>query len=168
MPPRAPLPPGTVNYVTPRGMALLRDELASLEAERMEVQKNREDGNDEAERLRRLASLGQRIAELGRRIDSARVVDPLGQPRDEVRFGATVTLRTLSGRNQGRIRRITIVGVDEADPASGRISFMSPIASIVIGCGAGETVSMRAGEGEEMLEITGIEYEAGEADGAGH
>jgi transcription elongation factor GreB len=158
VPPRAPLPPGTINYVTPRGMNLLKDEIAALEAERLEAQKNRESGIDDAERIRRLASLGHRIAELGRRIDSARVVDPLGQPRDEVRFGATVTVRSLTGRNAGRIRRITIVGVDEADPSSGRISFISPIAAIIIGCGAGETVSMRTGEGEELLEITGIEY----------
>lgn len=149
------MPPGTINYVTPRGMALLREELAALETERAEAQKN---GNDEEERIRRLASLAHRIAELGRRIACARIVDSLEQPRDEVRFGAMVTVRTLSGRHPGRIRRITIVGVDEADPSSGRISFISPFASIVMGCGVGDTVSMRTGEGEELLEITEIEY----------
>lgn len=157
VPPRAPLPPGTINYVTPRGMTLLRDELAALEAERMEVQKN-QDGNDDVVRIRHLASFGHRIAELGRRIDSARVVDPLGQPSNEVRFGATVIVRTLSGRNMGRIRHVTIVGVDEADPSSGRISFISPLASIVLGCSLGETISMGTGEGEELLEIAEIEY----------
>ncbi|MDD3293296.1 MAG: hypothetical protein PHG20_01250 [Geobacteraceae bacterium] len=116
VPPRAPLPPGIVNYVTPRGMTLLREELAALEAERLEARKGRENANDDAELIRRLATLGHRIAELGRRIDSARVVNPLGQPGDEVRFGATVTVRTISGRNPGRIRRMTIVGVDEAEP----------------------------------------------------
>lgn len=155
VPPRAPLPAGTINYVTPRGMTLLRDELAALEAERSAAQKN---GSDEAERVRQLASLAQRITELGNRVACARIVDPQGQPRDEVRFGATVTVRTLSGRNQGRIRRITIVGVDEADPSSGRISFISPFASLITGCGVGETVSLRTGEGEELLEITEIEY----------
>ena len=158
VPSRVPLPPGTINYVTPRGMTLLREELAALEAERLEARTNRGGANDDAERIRRLASLGRRIADLGCRIDRARIVVPLGQPCDEVRFGATVTVRTLSGRNPGRIRRITIVGVDEADPSSGRISFISPMASIVIGCGVGETVSMRTGEGEELLEITEIEY----------
>lgn len=158
VPSRVPLPPGTINYVTPRGMTQLREELAALEAECLDERKSRERGNDDAERIRRLASLGRRIAELGRRIDSARVVDPRGQPRDEVRFGATVTLQTISGRSPGKIRRITIVGVDEADPSSGRISFISPMASIVIGCGVGETVTMRTGEGEQLLEITGIEY----------
>src|SRR5688572_32175702 len=33
VPPRAPLPEGAPNYVTPRGLALLRDEMAGLEAE---------------------------------------------------------------------------------------------------------------------------------------
>jgi len=155
VPPRAPLPDGTVNYVTPRGMALLRDELAALEAERSAAQKN---CDDEAERIRLLASLAQRITELGNRIACARMVEPQDQPRDEVRFGATVTVRTLSGRKQGMIRRITIVGVDEADPTSGRISFIAPFASLITGCGIGDTVSMRTGAGEELLEITEIEY----------
>lgn len=158
VPPRAPLPSGIINYVTPRGMTLLREELAALEAERLAARKGRENGNDDAELIRRLAILGHRIAELVRRIDSAQVVDPLGQPGDEVRFGATVTVRTLSGRNPGKIRRMTIVGVDEADPPSGFISFISPMASILIGCGIGETVSMRSGEGEELLEIEEIDY----------
>lgn len=137
---------------------MLKDELAALEAERLEARKGREEANDDAELIRRLATLGHRIAELGSRVDSARIVDPLGQPRDEVRFGATVTVRTLSGGRPGRIRRITIVGVDEADPSAGRISFISPMASILIGCGVGETVSMRTGKSAELLEIAGIEY----------
>ncbi|MDY0281302.1 MAG: GreA/GreB family elongation factor [Salinivirgaceae bacterium] len=158
VPPRAPLPPGIVNYVTPRGMTLLREELAALEAERLEARKGRENANDDAELIRRLATLGHRIAELGRRIDSARVVNPLGQPGDEVRFGATVTVRTISGRNPGRIRRMTIVGVDEAEPSSGFISFISPLASILIGGSIGETVSMRTGADEELLEIEEIDF----------
>jgi len=136
----------------------LREELAALEAERLEARKGRENANDDAELIRRLATLGHRIAELGRRIDSARVVNPLGQPGDEVRFGATVTVRTISGRNPGRIRRMTIVGVDEAEPSSGFISFISPLASILIGGSIGETVSMRTGADEELLEIEEIDF----------
>lgn len=41
VPSRVPLPPGTINYVTPRGMTLLREELAALEAERLEARTNR-------------------------------------------------------------------------------------------------------------------------------
>lgn len=155
VPPRPPLPPGAVNYVTPRGVGLLRDELAGLEAERARAQCS---GNDEAERTRRLASLAQRIAEVSARIASAKIVDPLNQPRDEVRFGATVTVRTLTGKVPGEERRITIVGVDEAEPSAGRVSFIAPIARTILGCRAGETTPLRTAQGEELLEIIEIEY----------
>lgn len=155
IPPRAPLPPGTTNYVTPRGIALLRDELSGLEAERARAQCS---GNDEVERTRQLAVLALRIAEITSRIESAKVVDPRTQPCDEVRFGATVTLRTLTGKVPGEERRLTIVGVDEAAPPEGRVSFMSPIARAVLGCQVGETTSLRTAQGEEVLEITEIEY----------
>lgn len=155
IPPRPPLPPGTVNYVTPRGIGLLRDELAGLEAERVCAQCC---GNDEAERTRRMASLAQRIAEVSARIASAKIVDHRNQPRDEVRFGATVTVRTLTGKVPGEERRITIVGVDEAEPSAGRVSFIAPIARTILGCRVGETASLRTAQGEELLEICEIEY----------
>lgn len=155
IPPRAPLPPGTINYVTPNGIALLKNELTALEAERARAQQC---GNDEAERTRQSALFSQRIAEITDRIASAKIVNPLTQPRDEVRFGATVTLRTLSGKNPGQERRVTIVGVDEAEPSAGRVSFIAPIARAIQGCRVGETTALRTAQGEEVLEIRKIEY----------
>jgi len=155
IPPRAPLPSGTINYVTPNGHALLKIELTALEAERTDAQQC---GNDEAERTRQSVLLSQRIAEITDRIASAKIVDTHTQPRDEVRFGATVTLRTFSGKIPGQERRVTIVGVDEAEPSVGRISFISPIARAIQGCRVGETTTLRAAKGEELLEIIKIEY----------
>jgi len=148
--PRAPLPPGTINYVTPNGLALLKNELAAVEAERTRSQQC---VNDEAERTRQAALLSQRIAEIADRITSAKIVDPQTQPRDEVRFGATITLLTLSGKNPGQERRVAIVGVDEAEPSAGRISFIAPIARVIQGCRVGETTILRTAQGEEVLEI---------------
>ncbi|MRR06803.1 MAG: transcription elongation factor GreAB [Deltaproteobacteria bacterium] len=155
VPPRAPLPPGTINYVTHNGLVLLKNELAALEADRTCSQHC---GNDEAERIRQSALLTQRIAEIAERITSAKIVDPQTQPRDEVRFGATVTLLTLSGKNPGQERRVTIVGVDEAEPSAGRISFVAPVARAIQGCQVGETVTLRTAQGEEVLEIRKFEY----------
>jgi len=154
-PPRAPLPPGTINYVTLRGIALLRDELAELEAQRSQALCS---GEEDADHTRQLASLGQRIAEISARMESAKVVDPQSQPRDEVRFGATVTVRTLTGKVPGEERRFTIVGVDEAAPSEGRVSFLAPIARAILGCQVGEATSLLTAQGEEVLEVTDIDY----------
>lgn len=159
IPSRPALPPGTPNYVTPPGLEQLRAELAELEAERTEVEANRE---DESDRTRQLTILNARIGALTERLASARVVDPKSQPADEVRFSATVTLRTLQGLQPGLRRTFTIVGIDEASVAEGSIAFVAPIARAVTGKRVGETATLRLGRNEEVVEITSISYaEAG-------
>lgn len=155
VPPRAPLPDGAPNYVTARGLALLRAELAELEAERQRIDGDR---SDEGERRGRLAIVGRRLSDLGARIASAEIVDPATQPRDIVRFGARVTLKTVSGHNAGEQRELEIVGVDESDPADGRIAFTAPIARAILGREVGGTASLRTARGEELLEVVSIEY----------
>jgi transcription elongation factor GreB len=151
IPPRAPLPPGTPNYVTAQGIALLR---AELEAERARLNGDERD----PERARKLVVTDARIADLAARIATASVVDPRGQPRDRVRFGATVTLRTLSGGDSaGEERRFVIVGVDEAAPAAGRVAFLAPIARAIMGLRVGDTATLRTPEGEQLLEVAAIE-----------
>ncbi len=157
IPARAPLPLGTTNYVTPRGLALLRDELSVLEVEHARVQT---DTSEENERMRQLALLNGQIANINQRIASARVVDPQNQTHDEIRFGATVTLLTRSGgKKVGEERQFTIVGVDEADATHGRVAFTAPIARTMQGKRVGETLTLRTMKGEEVMEITAIIYE---------
>ncbi|GAA4465591.1 transcription elongation factor GreB [Nibrella saemangeumensis] len=163
IPARAPLPPGTPNYVTPRGLSLLRAELTELESERSRVQA---DENDETERSRQISLLNGRIAKLNERIASARVVEPHSQPHDEVRFGATVTLRPRSGKYSGRAgtqaeRQLTIVGVDEADLAQGLIAFTAPVARAMQGKKVGDLITLPSVQGEGVLEIVGIAYDSG-------
>ena len=155
MPARAPLPAGVPNYVTPRGMTLLRQEAAELEAERVRISA---DVGDEAERTRRVAVLERRRAELAARIGSATVVDRGAEPPDEIRFGATVTVRTLDGLDAGEERRFTIVGVDEASPADGRVAFLAPIAQAILGRRVGDVTTLRTAQGAQQLEIVAIRY----------
>jgi len=157
VPPRPPLPAGVANYVTPRGLALLRAELAQLEAGRRGLERDRD---DEVHYRRRLAILSGRIGELSERIASAVVVDPAGQPRDEVRFGASVTLRTASGSRAGEERQLEIVGIDEADAARGRVAFTAPIARAILGRAVGDTASLDSPRGKELLEVVAITYAA--------
>jgi transcription elongation factor GreB len=156
IPPRAALPPGTPNYVTPQGLEKLRAELAELEAERSQVESNRE---NEADRTRQLTVINGKLSALTSRLASAKVVEPLNQPADEVRFGATVTLRTRSGGKPGTTRRFTIVGVDEASVEEGLIAFVAPIARAVTGARLGDVVKLRMGRVEEEVEVVEIRYE---------
>ena len=155
IPPRAALPSGTPNYVTPRGLELLRAEMQTLEAERSQIEANRDDA---AERTRQLNIMNGRISALASRLASAKVVDPAGQPSDEVRFGATVTLKSIRGGKPGLERTFTIVGVDEASVAEGRIAFVAPIARSVQGAKTGETISLKLGRNEEEVKVTSVSY----------
>ncbi|NDK54318.1 GreA/GreB family elongation factor [Pontibacter fetidus] len=156
IPPRAALPPGITNYVTPRGLEQLRQELTELETERSQAEANRE---NEAERTRQLTILNGRIAAVTARIASAKVIEPKDQPTDQVRFGSTVTLKTIKGRNLGHKRTFTIVGVDEASVEQGRIAFVAPIAKIVTGAKVGQNITLRLGKDEEVAEVTNIAYD---------
>ncbi|MDB5270585.1 MAG: transcription elongation factor GreAB [Hymenobacter sp.] len=155
IPPRAALPAGTPNYVTPAGLELLRAELATLEAGRVQAEANHDNDTD---RTHRLSSYNGRIALLLERLGSARVVDPAGQPPQEVRFGAIVTLRTVSGGKEGFERKFTIVGVDEAAVALGKVSFVAPIARAVQGAKLKQQVTLKLGLQEEVVEIAAIQY----------
>lgn len=151
VPPRAPLPDGQPNYVTPRGMAALRAEHDDLARERARLE-GAEGGED---RTRALAAVGMRLAALEERLASAQLVDPAGQPHAEVRFGATVTLRSDAGEE----RRYTLVGVDEADAKAGRLAFVAPLARALLGKRAGDSAVVRTPRGEEEWEITGVAYD---------
>ena len=162
IPPRAALPPGTPNYVTPAGLELLRAELATLEAERAQAEA---DHSNDTDRTHRLSLYNGRLALLLERLGSAKVVAPAGQPVKEVRFGATVTLRTVRGGNPrsasakvGFERKFTIVGVDEADVALGKVAFVAPIARAVQGAQLRQQVPLKLGPQEEVVEITSIVY----------
>lgn len=135
---------------------MLRAELDELEAQHAQVQTS---VIEESDRTRQLAELNGRIGALNGRIASARVVDPHHQPTSEVRFGASVLLRSCSGKSKGEERRYTIVGVDEADAAQGRIAFTAPIARAMQGKHVGERITLRTLRGEDVMEIMDIHYQ---------
>lgn len=149
------MPPGVPNYVTPQGLEQLHQEHAELEASRSKAEAARD---DEAERTRQLTILNSQLSALNARISSARVIDPKDQPKDEVRFGATVTLQTLSGGKTGFTRTFTIVGVDEASVEKGLIAFVAPIAQAVQGLKEGEKATLQFGRNKEEVLVKEIRY----------
>ncbi|MEO6463592.1 MAG: GreA/GreB family elongation factor [Candidatus Eisenbacteria bacterium] len=154
--PRAPLPEGVPNYVTARGLQLLRDEQAELEARRQGIEADT--ALDDEQRRRRQSVLATRMRELVSRVATAEVVAPGIAAPDAVRFGARVTLRTTAGASVGEELKLRIVGVDEADPDQDRVAFTSPIARAVLGKKLGESARLCAAGGEETLRIEAIEY----------
>ena len=78
---------------------------------------------------------------------SAELVPPPGG--EDVAFGSRVT---ISRTNRRQVFRI--VGVDEADPAKGLISFRSPLAAAILGARAGEIVEAAEPLGE--IEIVSV------------
>ena len=77
-----------------------------------------------------------------------------GRDTDQVFFGATVRVKGASGE-----KTVTIVGVDEVDPAHGRVSWVSPIAKALLKQREGDRVTLRTPAGEEKLEILEVTYQ---------
>jgi len=114
-----------------------------------------------------LAAAGRELRYWTARRASAHVV-PAPADRSEVRFGASVTIL----RDDGREQTFRIVGEDEADPAKGSISHVSPLAKSMFGKRVGDMV--RAGSGEAEIKAIGYRASASEgqtnqqSDGEGH
>ena len=159
------LPAGTKNYMTPQGYERLRGELTHLmNVERPSVVQvvswaasngDRSENGDYLYGKKRLREIDRRMRFLTKRLDIAEVVDPAAQPnRDQVFFGATV----LYSDKAGQEHTVTIVGVDEAEPLAGKISWISPVARALIKAKEGDTVVLRTPGGIEELDILEVRY----------
>ncbi len=161
------LPKGTKNYLTPQGYAALREELAHLMNEERPAMVqivswaasngDRSENGDYLYGKKRLREIDRRMRFLTKRLELAEVVDPAAQTnRDQVFFGATV----LYVNQDGDEHRVTIVGVDEAEPLQGKISWVSPVARALIKSRVGDVVTLRTPGGIEELDILEITYPA--------
>jgi transcription elongation factor GreB len=104
---------------------------------------------------RRLREIDRRVRFLRKRLERVQVVDPAAQAkRDQVFFGATVTY----ARADDTEHTITIVGVDEADSAQARISWVAPVARALLGARVGDLRRLRTPQGVEEIEVLAIRY----------
>ena len=161
--PQAHLPSGK-NYMTPAGHFRMMKELKYLvETDRPEVVRtvswaasngDRSENGDYIYGKRRLREIDWRIRYLMKRLESAEVVDPRDQDQDQVFFGATVTYADRAGIEH----TVSIVGMDEADPAQGRVSWISPIAKALLRSREGDNVKLQTPAGIQNLEIISVQY----------
>ena len=130
-----PIPPGP-NLVTERGLALIGERIAALEA-----------GNaaaaDEAARAAVQRDLRYWTA---RQLSAELAPLPAG---DKVEFGVTVKIRL-----RGTEKTFRIVGDDEADPAAGLLSFNAPLARAMLGAEPGDRLPF-AGE-DDAIEVLAV------------
>jgi len=147
IPPRAALPAGVDNYVTPYGLEELLSERENLEKQLKNLP------TDETERRRESALIEGKLNLLNERISSARVINPKNQPQEEVRFGAVVTFE-LNGKTQ----KFQIVGVDEAQIKNKKIAFTAPLSQALIGSKSGEIVDFKNGNRKLKIKVLNIEY----------
>jgi transcription elongation factor GreA len=89
-----------------------------------------------------------RIADLEVKVGAAEVIDPPTQG-DRITFGSTVFLQDSDGKEL----RYQIVGSDEAAPANGRISVLSPLARTLIGKRVGDTVTAQLPGGAKRFDV---------------
>lgn len=153
IPPRAALPSGEINYVTPEGYEKLLKEKSSIgqEISDLEIEEGKE-------RRHSLAILNGKLNLLNDRISSARILNPKDQSQEEVRFGAKVVFKFLTGDQKDSVKEFQIVGVDEADIKVKKIAFVAPLAKALTGKKAnGITEVFMAGK-IQKLEIVSIEY----------
>jgi len=158
-------PVGFKNYITPAGYKRLNDELRRLwDDERPKLVEtitwaasngDRSENGDYIYGKRRLREIDRRIRFLSKRIDSAEVVANTNRDAGHVYFGATVTVADEDGNE----RTISIVGIDELDPARGRVSWISPIAKALMKAELGDVITLRTPGGAEQLEVIDIRYE---------
>jgi transcription elongation factor GreB len=160
------LPVGAKNYMTAGGYRRMKAELMHLlDAERPEVVRtvswaasngDRSENGDYIYGKKRLREIDRRIRFLTRRLDLAEVVDVAArEPADQVFFGATVSYQTSRGERQ----QITIVGVDEVDPAHRHVSWVSPIARALLKAREGDSVQFMTPSGPETIEVLEVRYD---------
>ncbi len=149
--PRAYLPAGVVNYVTPKGFKSLKDEQRTLVDERKALREQSIENN----RVQ-INYLTSKLDLLEERINSAKIVDLSSQIKNEIRFGATVTIYK---KEEGCKEQYQIVGADEANVSQNKISFLSPLAKALINKKAGDEIILHTPNGKKLLRIKDIEYQ---------
>jgi transcription elongation factor GreB len=154
------------NYLTPEGAKKYADELNKLltverprivqEVQEAAAQGDRSENAEYIYGKKRLREIDRRVRFLSKRLDAAVVVraEERQSVPGEVRFGASVEVVDENGKRS----RYQIVGPDEADPNTGRISFESPLGRGLMKKKLGDVIVVKRPAGEIELEILAVDY----------
>ena len=137
------------NYITMKGLEKQKEHLHELilECSALKTSNTLADKN-------KIKLLNADITYLKQRVESAIPINVEEQGREDIRFGATITLVDENNKQY----KFTIVGQDEVDTENGLISWVSPLASALIGKQVGDTIIWARSVGDLELEIIGFDY----------
>jgi len=159
------LPAGTKNYMTPAGYRRLKDEyMHLLDVERPSVVQtvswaagngDRSENGDYIYGKRRLREIDRRLRFLAKRMENSEVVDPAQRKGcEQVFFGASVTVCHQDGQE----RTYSIVGIDEANASKGHVSWVSPLARVLLKAREDDVLMLPLPDGVEELVVVRVEY----------
>ena len=156
------------NYISPNGLSRLQNELKHLlEEERPKVvdavswaasNGDRSENGDYIYGKKKLREIDRRIRYLTKSIQTAVPVNSLdrnGEKSPKIFFGATVWF----SRGKEKLEKIVILGKDEIDSGKGHVSWVSPIAKVLLGKKAGDKVLFRTPSGEVLVSVEKVAYE---------
>ena len=151
--------------MTREGYNKLRAEMERLETEEMPIilerlATARSEGdlkeNAEYHGARESQGLLQaRINEIKGKLGRALILDPSTMPQDEIRFGATISVKRL---NTGQTEEYTLVGAGEEDYLEGKILVTSPLAQGFLGKKKGNKVKIQVPAGQVEFEVLSVSY----------
>ncbi|MDR1856899.1 MAG: transcription elongation factor GreA [Desulfovibrio sp.] len=150
--------------ISVQGFQKLQDELERLKNERPEIiqaiKEAREEGDlrenagyDAARERQGMAEA--RINYIEGRLGQLHVVDLDGLGGEKVIFGATVTVVDV---DSGEEKVYTILGPDEAEPAKGSISYLSPVGQALLGKEEGDEVTVNIPRGKVTYEVVSVAF----------
>lgn len=150
-------------YLTKAGVVKLEQELKDLRGQRRmleeEVRKAREHGDlrENAEyhaAKERLTQVMEKLTDLQYKLSDVTVVNPAQHKTDAAILGTRVTVKDLT---TGDKDVYTLVGPDESDPPSGKISMISPLGRAFLGRKVKEKVTAQLPAGPRTFEILSVE-----------
>lgn len=150
--------------ISVQGYKKLEEELKQLISERpviiQAIKEAREEGDlrenagyDAARERQGMAEA--RIKYLESRMGLYQVVDLDTLSGEKAVFGATVEVEDI---DSGEKHSYTLLGPDEADPAKGSISFLSPVGRALLGKEAGDEVTINIPRGQVTYEIISVKF----------
>ena len=154
---------GHTTYLTREGYEKLRKDIDVLKAEKRELSKMIGEAREQGD-LRenagyqyakeKQAEVMRRISDIEQKLGSAQIIEETKIAKDEVRIGATVTMKELASNSE---MTYTFVGQEESDPSNGELSVHSPLGSGLLGHKAGDHVTVQLPAGQKQFKVLKIE-----------
>ena len=154
-------------YLTKDGLKKLQEEFKALQKQRLELLNEvnkaaamgdlRENAEYHAAR-ERLQHVSTRLVQLDAKLAQVRLIDDLPTASGEARVGMKVTLQDLQ---TNETFSYVLVGTDEADPANGKLSIVSPLGKSLLGKKKGEPFTLTLPKAVVPYRLVNVERPSG-------